>query len=243
MPNLYSLIIHFSFFVGGQPLQLSTGHYLNEYNEPFTVDQCKYYISAIQVIGDHDEIQTIFAASHLVDAADSASLTLHLTTAILKITKIRFTIGVDSEANTGGVHTGDLDPMLGMFWTWNTGYIDARLEGQCDSTPAPAHRFTWDVGGYRPGVNAARQVVLSVPPTTRSASAKPALATRSTSPKPATEPPASAALRNLDLRADLLHWFEGPHPIHLSQSPICHQPGPLAMQLADNYATMFSIAP
>jgi hypothetical protein len=216
MPTVYSLIIHFSFFVGGQSLHLSTAQYKNGYGEPFTIDQCKYYVSAIRVIGDHGETQTVLDQSHLVDAADSGTLTLHLTASIPAITKILFTIGVDSSANSGGVQTGDLDPMLGMFWTWNTGYVYARLEGISDSAHAPAHRFTWDVGGYRPGVDATREVVLSLD---------------------------GHSGHEIDIRSDLLRWFDGHHPIHLSQSPICHQPGALAMQLADNYATMFSIAP
>lgn len=216
MPALYSFIVHFSFILGGQPLCLSTTQYQNQFGEPFTVNQCKYYISRIEITGPHGEMQIIFAKSHLVDAVDSASLTLDLTTSLTSITSIRFNIGVDSEANIGGVQTGDLDPMLGMFWTWNTGYIDARLEGVSDSAHAPAHRFTWDVGGYRPGVNATRSVILNLP---------------------AVHP------NEIGIRADLLHWFDGKHPIRISQSPICHQPGPLAMQLADNYATMFSLAP
>ena len=53
--------------------------------------------------------------------------------------------------------------MLGMFWTWNSGYIYARLEGQSDSAKAPAHRFTWDIGGYKAAANAAREIVLAIP--------------------------------------------------------------------------------
>jgi len=214
MPNLYTLIIHFSFVIGQQPLQLHSGQYKNVFHEPFSVEQCKFYVSAIRVTGSNGEMQTLPEEPRLVDAADTASLTIRIGTSIPAITKISFNIGVDSATNTGGVHTGDLDPMLGMFWTWNTGYIDARFEGQSDSAHAPAHLFTWDVGGYRPGVDATRQVDLPLSPGTS---------------------------QKIDIRADLLQWFDGPHPIHLSQTPICHQPGPLAMQLADNYATMFSI--
>ena len=241
MPQLYSFIIHFSLFVGQQPLQLASAQYKNAYNEPFSIEQCKFYVSAIQVIGAHGETQILQENPHLVDAADSASLTLRFTTDIAAIKSISFDIGVDSTASTGGVHTGDLDPMLGMFWTWNTGYIDARLEGQSDSAHAPAHRFTWDVGGYRPGVNATRQVALSL----SAASSLPASSPIATEPTRTASSPAPRAIsqapRVLDIRADLLRWFDGPHPIHLSKSPICHQPGPLAMQLADNYATMFSV--
>jgi hypothetical protein len=210
----HPLTLWFSHMVGDLPLELSTTTYRNAFGEPFSVGQCKYYISNIRITGEDGSTQTILAGSHLVDAADTTTLTLQTTTTITKITTIRFDIGVDSLANQGGVHTGDLDPMLGMFWTWNTGYIDARLEGRSDSAHAPAHRFTWDVGGYRPGEDAKREVYLKTP----------------------------ELKNNLTIRIDLLRWFDGKHPIHLSQSPVCHQPCPLATQLADNYSTSFSIA-
>lgn len=211
----HPLIIRFSHVVGDLPLELSTTTYRNAFGEPFSVEQCKYYVSAIRIAGEEGTTQTILEGSHLVDAADTTTLTLQATTTITKITDIHFDIGVDSLANTGGAHTGDLDPMLGMFWTWNTGYIDARIQGYSDSAHAPAHRFTWDVGGYRPGQDAKRTITLQVP----------------------------QQKSDIDIRVDLLRWFDGKHPVHLAKSPMCHQPGALAMQLADNYATMFSIAP
>jgi hypothetical protein len=210
---LIPLTIHFSFGVGDKPLELSTATYKNAFGEPFSVEQCKYYISDITVIGEDGKTQLIFSGAHLVDAADSPTLTLNLTTDIAGITKIRFKLGIDSETAAGDVKTGDLDPMLGMFWTWNTGYVFARLEGQSDSARAPAHRYTWDVGGYRTGVNAVREISLSV---------------GGSSP--------------ITIKANILHWFDGRHPIHLAQTPICHQPGALAMQLADNYSTLFSLS-
>ena len=213
---VYLFTIHFSFFVGEQPLHLSTACYKNPFGEPFSVEQCKYYISAIHVTDANGATQTLLEGAHLVDAADTTTLTVQVSTRLDRLTAILFDIGVDSQANAGGVNAGDLDPMLGMFWTWNTGYIDARLEGASDSAHAPAHRFTWDVGGYRRDANATREIVLSLPAETG---------------------------RTIEIRANLLRWFDGKHPIHLSQSPSCHQPGALAMQLADNYSTMFSIAP
>ena len=37
--------------------------------------------------------------------------------------------GVDSALNFQGVHGGDLDPIHGMYWTWQTGYIHCKIEG------------------------------------------------------------------------------------------------------------------
>ena len=217
-PGRHLLTIRFRHVVGRRPLQLSSTLYTNRFGEPFSVEQFKYYISALRVIDEDGHEELLIQDPHLIDESDSASLTLHLSTDQRPIRAIRWLLGVDSAANTGGVQTGDLDPMLGMFWTWNSGYIYARLEGQSDSAKAPAHRFTWDIGGYKTGVNAARGVVLGI--TGDWSDDKP-----------------------LTIKADLLKWFDGKAPVRLGQAPTCHEPGALAMQLADNYSTMFSIAP
>ena len=46
----------------------------------------------------------------------------------------------------------------------------------------------------------------------------------------------------ITIEADINKWFQSTHTIKISQHPICHSPGELAMQFADNYANMFSIS-
>jgi hypothetical protein len=217
-PTDHPLTICFRNKVGARPLECSTAMYINHFGEPFTITQCKYYVGAIRVTDQQGNQELLTHETWLIDQADTTSLLLRLSCPVTHPGTIRFTIGVDSAINTGAVMTGDLDPMHGMFWTWNSGYIYARLEGQSDSAKAPAHRFTWDVGGYKANANAAREIVLAIPDRRED-----------------DEP--------LVIEADLLKWFDGKTPIRLSQSPTCHEPGTLAMRLADNYATMFSIAP
>ena len=215
-PGRHLLTIRFRHVVGGRPLQLSSTLYTNRFGESFSVEQFKYYISAFSVIDRDGHEELLMQEPHLIDESDSASLTLHFSSGQRPIRAIRWLLGVDSAANTGAVMTGDLDPMHGMFWTWNSGYIYARLEGQSDSAKAPAHRFSWDVGGYKAHANAAREVVVDLP-----------------------EGRADEGV--LTIEADLLKWFDGKTAVRLSASPTCHEPGALAMRLADNYATMFSV--
>jgi hypothetical protein len=245
----HPLMIRFRNCVGNRPLSLAGEIYYNSFGEPFSVQQVKYYISGIRV-GDErgdrgrngfgEESEVILKEAHLVDEGDSSSLVLHLSTTLEKIRTISFVVGVDSLANTGGVQGGDLDPMLGMFWTWNTGYVYARLEGESDSAHAPAHRFTWDIGGYKDPSNALRTVTLEVG------------GGGSGGAERARGDGARGEGRRLDgaeagkviiITADILKWFDGKSPVHLASSPVCHQPGALAMRIADNYSTMFSVAP
>ena len=210
----HPLMIRFRNCAGNRPLQLSGELYSNSFAEPFSVQQFKYYVSSIRATGNEGEEEVLLKEAHLVDEGDSSSLVLHLSTDLADIRRISFVVGVDSLANTGGVQGGDLDPMLGMFWTWNTGYVYARLEGESDSAHSPAHRFTWDIGGYKDPSNALRTVTLAL-----------------------------GGGREICITADVLKWFDGKSPVHLTQTPICHQPGALAMRIADNYSTMFSVTP
>ncbi|MEP6748189.1 MAG: MbnP family protein [Bacteroidota bacterium] len=209
--------IHFKNLVGNKELKLFDETYTNNFGEPFVINKFRYYISHISIVDGSDKEINLSNNYYLVNEDDSLSKMIQLPAAGIK--SISFLIGVDSAKNISGVQTGSLDPMNGMFWTWNSGYVFAKLEGQSDSSHAPAHSFTWDVGGFRARENALRRIKLNVP------------AGR------------SSADNVIVVQADILKWFSGAHPLKISQSPVCHQPGVLAMQIADNYSAMFSIAP
>jgi hypothetical protein len=236
----HPLMIRFRNCAGNRPLRLSGELYSNSFGESFSVQQFKYYVSAIRVTGEGvGEEEVLLKEAHLVDEGDSSSLVLHLSTDLAEMRAISLVVGVDSLANTGGVQGGDLDPMLGMFWTWNTGYVYARLEGESDSAHSPAHRFTWDIGGYKYPLNALRTVTL-------------ALGGRSGMGNEGAGSGSTGGAERLDgagdkkiicITADILKWFDGKSPVHLARTPICHQPGALAMRIADNYSTMFSVTP
>lgn len=212
--------LHFHHKVGGEDLRLFDGTYMDPFGEPFTITRFKYYISHLCVSGPGYRDRSLSDKVYLIDESDSASMTLVLPLPGAEWQSISFVIGVDSILNTSGVQTGDLDPLKGMFWTWNTGYIFARMEGRSDSSSAPAHYLNWDVGGYRSSANASRIITLTIP-----GQVKPVTGTA------------------LVIDADLEKWFNGRRSIRISQHPLCHQPGELAMQLADNYSCMFSVEP
>ena len=210
------LVLQFQNRVGDTALQLYDRQYSTRQGEPFVVTRFRYYVSKIRCT-DAAGVETLLSdRSYLVDEADPASLQIILKGPATHIRSLKFLLGVDSALNTSGVQEGDLDPARGMFWTWNSGYIFAKLEGKSDSSHAPAHLLTWDIGGFRGSSNAAREISLQVP---------------------------AGDSRQLVIQADILQWFDGRRPIGIAQHPVCHQPGPLAMQIADNYSTMFQIRP
>jgi len=211
------IVIEFKHKVGEKLLKLSEENYINAWGEPFVVNKFRYYVSRLTLIDDNSDQIELKGAYHLVDEADSTTKIITLTSSLPNITAVQFVIGIDSVKNVSGVQTGDLDPMKGMFWTWNTGYVFAKLEGTSDSSHALAHYFTYDVGGFRSKESALRKIVL---PTKHSN---------------------TLSLHHLTINVDINKWFQSKHDIRIRQSPVCHQPGELAMQLADNYSTMFSV--
>jgi len=63
----------------------------------------------------------------LLDLADSASLDQQMSRPVNN--KISLLFGIDSALQVGGVGTGALDPLRGMYWTWQTGYVQWKMEG------------------------------------------------------------------------------------------------------------------
>lgn len=62
--------------------------------------------------------------------------------------RVCFRFGLDSATQVSGRMDGDLDPALGMYWAWNTGYIQCRLEGNSGSSKGKKGKFEFHLGGY-----------------------------------------------------------------------------------------------
>ncbi len=210
-----NLQLKFVPFAGKQSLVLMDSTYHTALNEPITFRNFLFYVSHIQLTNDKGHTVYLNNAYYLLNASDTASLTIHLPVKPQSIVAIQFTIGVDSIKNVSGIQTGSLDPMLGMFWTWNTGYIFAKLEGNSPVSKAPAHYVTYHIGGYKHNENALRVIQLNISK--------------------------KQWVHQIDIGADVLAWFNGKQPLSIQEHPICHSPGKLAMQIADNYAQMFHI--
>lgn len=216
--NAQKTIIKLQHKVGEQNLQLYSTTYKNIWNEPFIINKFRYYITALEIEFAEGK-PSLFSEKkyHLVDEADESSKLIIINKKLIGIKAINFILGVDSIVNTTGAHTGDLDPMKSMFWTWNTGYIYAKLEGTSDSSKAQAHAFSYHIGGYKTNENAVKKISLPI------------------------NHQSTNHITEIIIEADISTWFYGLHDIKISSQPICHQPGKLALSIAENYSKMFSI--
>jgi hypothetical protein len=74
-----------------------------------------------------------------------------------EVKAIQFKLGIDSITNVSGAFGGALDPTKGMYWSWQSGYINFKMEGRVKDKNYLLH-----LGGYSSPFKAVQQVVLPV---------------------------------------------------------------------------------
>lgn len=123
----------------------------------------KWYCSSLKVSFSNGTQWQDTKAHRLIDFADSESSTIDITHPFdASITHIQFLLGVDSLTQAAGAMGHDLDPTNGMYWTWQSGYIHAKIEGTSGLSSHPKKEFALHLGGYRHPFNTLRQVTIPV---------------------------------------------------------------------------------
>lgn len=224
-PAVGTLDIEMEHVVGSKALDLNATTYTNPVsNEQFTVSRFNYYVSNVKIQKADGTEYAQPESYYLVQQSDTESKKLRLKDIPTgDYTGISFVVGVDSARNTAGAQTGALDVNNSMFWSWNTGYIFFKMEGNLLASSAyPAKSFLMHVGGFTKPYNAVRTVKLTFPNSIL-------LVRADHSPE-------------LHLKVDALNMLNGPQPIQLSTFMGAHMPGANAVQVANNYAAgMFSV--
>lgn len=128
-PKSATVTIKFTNEVDGQRLELGKMKYTNANGNQYQVDMMKYYVSDMTLIGDSGDVKV--NVSDLIDQNDTPNCKVDaLKVPNGRYTHIKFGIGVPQSRNHSGAQEGDLDPMYGMIWDWNTGYIFFKHEGR-----------------------------------------------------------------------------------------------------------------
>jgi len=113
------------------------------------VDLVRFYISSVELLHGAEVVWKEQKSYHLIDFTDSASLMQLLATPDnIQFDHIRLNVGIDSATNVAGVTGGDLDPAKGMYWAWQSGYINFKMEGSSSVVPSAKHEFNFHLGGY-----------------------------------------------------------------------------------------------
>ncbi|HWY12651.1 MAG TPA: MbnP family protein, partial [Bacteroidia bacterium] len=129
---------------------LSTeNYYKTGEKDSIQITELKFYVSDIELWQEQKLVWKEKKSFHLVDISDpkSLSLALNLPSAI-NFTEIKFNLGIDSVTNVSGAMGGALDPILGMYWAWQSGYINLKLEGKSNLCKTRNNEFQFHLGGY-----------------------------------------------------------------------------------------------
>jgi hypothetical protein len=232
-PAPHILVLHFKATVHGQPLLLRK-NYADPRGDSFELDMFRFYAGKIKILpkgspenntlsrgsGRPSQRSVSPAIYHLVDLSDPASTVVVIPVAEGDYDQIRFQLGIDSADQTGGAKTGALDPLKGMFWTWNSGYIAFKMEGRSPASVEPAHAFSYHIGGYRSPYRIIRTLTLR-------------LADRQMLHISAE------GTTHLEIPVELDRFFDGKTKIRIKEIPACTTPGALALRIFENFTGAF----
>ena len=128
------------------------------------IETLKCYVGHIEILDiNRQVIGKDSVAYRLLDYSNRSSLNFSIPINSIKASYIRLTLGVDSATNAAGVHCCALDPANGMYWSWQSGYIQFKLEGkEKDGTALNLH-----LGGFSNNCMSSKPVDIPIrrPPT------------------------------------------------------------------------------
>ena len=147
---------------GKEQLQLSDSAYQSNDKDSISISLFRFYVSGIELWNDGKRVWEE-KNYHLINVADTSTLQISLSnTYTINYNKIKFNLGIDSTTNVSGAMGGDLDPMKGMYWAWQSGYINVKLEGNSPLCKTRNNGFEFHLGGYHSPFNALQTIELPI---------------------------------------------------------------------------------
>ncbi|MBL7813499.1 MAG: hypothetical protein JNL70_00740 [Saprospiraceae bacterium] len=160
MKNYFSLLIftcmvaktaaqiHISPVFGDKALAKNTW-FVSSNGDSLQFDNIRFYLSNIEFETSSKSIVEDSVKAYLVDVFDAKTLIINSPKInFANINKLRFNVGIDSMTNMSGALGGDLDPMKGMYWAWQSGYINFKIEGKSPQCKNRKNEFQFHIGGY-----------------------------------------------------------------------------------------------
>jgi hypothetical protein len=213
--------ITFVHTINNQPMVLDSAKYTNCWNETFTLSKLAYYVSNISLQTPGKKIIKEKNSYHLINEEDSFSRSFSVNVPSNQYSSLSFLIGVDSLKNVSGAQTGALDPLNGMFWTWNTGYIMFKMEGNSPQSAIASHKIEYHIGGFSGVNNVLKKIQLNF----------------SNGPVLIDE----EKVIEIIIQTDLDKIWNAQQDLKIADTPVCTSPGVLAKKVADNYSKAFEI--
>ncbi len=143
-----SLLVRLHLNFRNESLELNK-KYISDAKDTLQIEVFRFYISNIKLHYSDASTYSEENSYHLIDIENPNSLQIPILKKSEKvITKVEFSIGVDSLASVSGAMSGDLDPTKGMYWAWQSGFINMKIEGTSSSCTTRKNKFQFHIGGY-----------------------------------------------------------------------------------------------
>jgi hypothetical protein len=206
--------------VKGKRIVFADSAYTNPFGETYRITKLRYYVTNVSLQNGQQAIKES-NSYHLIDEARTESQVVVLRVPAGDYAGVQFLLGVDSLHNVSGAQSDDLDPAKDMFWTWNTGYVMAKMEGNSPDSKVVNNKFEFHIGGFSGPYNVLKPVRLDFAGKNIRIS--------------------EGKTCEIVIEADIDAWWQHPHDIKISEHATITSPGPLARQISDNYVNMFHI--
>ena len=205
--------------VNGSKISFNDSTYTNSFGENYTITKLRYYVTNISLQSGSQSVKEK-NSYHLIDESKGESQVIKFLMPEGEYNAMQFLLGVDSLHNVSGAQTDALDPANDMFWTWNTGYVMAKMEGYSSSSKQANNKFEFHIGGFLGPFNVLQRVQLDFPGGHHFVAGK---------------------NYEITINADINNWWQQPHDIKISEHAIITSPGKFAKDISENYAKMFRI--
>ncbi|MFK7969160.1 MAG: MbnP family protein [Bacteroidia bacterium] len=151
--------ITFQLCMQGEALELEKGYAVSGKTDSVQITRFRFYLSNIRFVQNGLVIDSVPKQHILIDAENGNTFSF---LSPQQYDSISFQIGIDSLTNVSGALGGDLDPTKGMYWSWQSGYINMKLEGRSALCPTRNKQFQFHIGGYSAPFNMLQYVMLPV---------------------------------------------------------------------------------
>lgn len=128
---------------------IQNNKFISLLKDTLQLETFRFYISNVKLFLNDNSIISEVNSFHLIDAEDSNTHRIPIqikSESVIK--KVQFYLGIDSTASVSGALSEDLDPTKGMYWAWQSGYINFKIEGKSSSCNTRNNAFQFHVGGY-----------------------------------------------------------------------------------------------
>ena len=117
-----------------KPFELEKLYPIND-TSAVRISELKFYLQGAS--------KNVMQNIHLIDASDIGTWTWEN-----PITSLQ--VGIDASIQTSSNFTDELDPIHGMYWAWNTGFISVKCAGEyINLKNESSQEFEYHLGGYQ----------------------------------------------------------------------------------------------